>query len=119
MQRFTNWKVRQRGHALVLSVHRMTTGFPLKERYGLTSQLGRPALSVLTNFAEGPKRLTNQECTRFLNLSTAPEKEYLLLVSCPVMAYKAFIEISELSCMLHGLRKKVEVAGTRTGARTH
>ncbi len=30
MQRFTDWKVRQRGHALVLSVHRMTTGFPPK-----------------------------------------------------------------------------------------
>jgi four helix bundle protein len=121
MRRFTDWKVWQRGHALVLSNYRMTTSFPLKERYGLTSQVRRAALSVPTNIAEGSKRLASREYTPFPDISTAPEKEYLLLVSWPVMADKAFIEISELSCMLDGLRKKVEAAGrtTRTGARTH
>jgi len=121
MQRFTDLKVWQRGHALVLSVYRMTTGFPLNERYGLTSQVRGAALSVPTNIAEGSKRLTSQECTRFLNISAAPEKEYLLLVSCPVMTDKAFIEISGPSRMLDGLRKNVEVAGIarRKGARTH
>ena len=116
MQRFTELKVWQRGHALVLSVYRMTTGFPLNERYGLTSQVRRAALSVPTNIAEGSKRITSQEYARFLNIAEASlaETEYLLMVSCdlgyitPIMADKAFLEISELSRMLHGLRKKVE-----------
>jgi len=129
MQRFTELKVWQRGHALVLSVYRMTTGFPLNERYGLTSQVRRAALSVPTNIAEGSKRITSQEYARFLNIAEASlaETEYLLMVSrdlgyiTTIMADKAFLEISELSRMLHGLRKNVEVAAvtTRTGVRTH
>ena len=129
MQRFTELKVWQRGHALVLSVYRMTAGSPLNERYGLTSQVRRAALSVPTNIAEGSKRITSQEYARFLNIAEASlaETEYLLMVSrdlgyiTTIMADKAFLEISELSRMLHGLRKNVEVAAvtTRTGVRTH
>ena len=123
MQRFTDLKVWQRGHSLVLAVYRMTVGFPQNERYGLTSQLRRAALSVPTNIAEGSKRLTGQEYCRFLNIAEASlaETEYLLMVSrdlgyiTPIMATKSFAEISELSRMLHGLRKKVEsaAAGSR------
>jgi four helix bundle protein len=83
MQRFTELKVWQRGHALVLKVYRLTTGFPLAERYGLTSQLRRAILSVPTNIAEGSKRVSSQEYARFLNMAEASlaEAEYLLLVS--------------------------------------
>jgi len=116
MQRFTELKVWQRGHSLVLSVYRMTVGFPQNERYGLISQLRRAALSVPTNIAEGSKRLTTAEYARFLNIAEASlaETEYLIMVSrdlayiTPVMASKAFDEISELSRMLYGLRKKVQ-----------
>ena len=122
MQRFTELKVWQRGHALVLSVYRMTTGFPQNERYGLISQVRRAALSVPTNIAEGSKRLTGQEYARFLNIAEASlaETEYLLMVSrdlgyiTPIVAKKSLIEISELSRMLHGLRKKLEAARTAT-----
>lgn len=118
MQRFTELKVWQRGHSLVLSVYRMTTGFPINERYGIISQLRRAALSVPTNIAEGSKRLTPQEYARFLNIAegSLAETEYLIMVSrdlayiTTAMAMKAFAEISELSRMLHGLRKKVEAA---------
>ena len=118
MQRFTDLKVWQRGHALVLSVYRMSTGFPQTERYGLLSQLRRAALSVPTNIAEGSKRLTPQEYARFLNIAEASlaETEYLIMVSrdlgyiTPAIATKSIEEISELSRMLHGLRKKVEAA---------
>ena len=124
MQRFTELKVWQRSHSLVLSVYRMTTGFPQNERYGLISQVRRSALSVPTNIAEGSKRLTSQEYARFLNIAEASlaETEYLLMVSrdlgyiTPIMADKSFAEISELSRMLHGLRKKVEAAGRTTGS---
>jgi four helix bundle protein len=124
MQRFTELKVWQRSHSLVLSVYRMTTGFPQNERYGLISQLRRSALSVPTNIAEGSKRITSHEYARFLNIAEASlaETEYQLMVSrdlgyiTPIMAEKSFVEISEISRMLHGLRKKVEAAGRTTAA---
>jgi four helix bundle protein len=100
MQRFTELKVWQRSHSLVLSVYRMTSGFPQNERYGLISQVRRSALSVPTNIAEGSKRLTSHEYARFLNIAEASlaETEYLLMVSrdlgyiTPIMADKAFVE---------------------------
>jgi four helix bundle protein len=115
MQRFIELKVWQRGHALVLGVYRMTTGFPQNERYGLISQLRGATLSVPTNIAEGSKRLASQEYARFLAETSLAETAYLLIVSRdPVyvkqVAAKAFDEISELSRMLHGLGKKVAAA---------
>jgi four helix bundle protein len=70
---------------------------------------------VPTNIAEGSKRLSSQDYARFLNIAEASlaETEYLLLVSrdlgyiTAAQATSAFKEISELSRMLFGLRKKV------------
>ena len=116
MQRFTELKVWQRGHALVLKVYKLTNGFPMVERYGLTSQLRRAVLSVPTNIAEGSKRISNQDYARFLNMAEASlaETEYLLLVSrdleyaTPAAINVCFSDVAELASMLHGLRKKVE-----------
>lgn len=116
MQRFTELKVWQRAHALVLRVYRMTVGFPIAERYGLLSQLRRAVLSVPTNIAEGSKRVGRQEYARFLNIAEASlvETEYLLMVSRDLgyitvaMADTVFAEVAEIARMLHGLRTKVE-----------
>jgi four helix bundle protein len=116
LQRFTELKIWQQGHALVLKVYRLTTGFPLVERYGLTSQLRRAVLSIPTNIAEGSKRLSNQEYARFLNMAEASlaETEYLLLVSrdleyvTPAAVNGCFSEVAQPASMLHALRQKVE-----------
>lgn len=116
MQRFTELKVWQRGHALVLTGYKLTTGFPQVERYGLTSQLRRAALYVPTNIAEGSARVSNQDYARFLNMAEASlaETEYLLLVSrdlgyvTPAAVNACFSDVAELASTLHGLRKKVE-----------
>jgi four helix bundle protein len=55
MQQFRELKVWQKSHALVLDLHRLTARFPGDERFGLTSQLRRAAVSVPTNIAEGAK----------------------------------------------------------------
>jgi four helix bundle protein len=116
MQRFTDLKVWQRGHALVLGVYSATTGFPPHERYGLTSQLRRAALSVPTNIAEGSKRTGRTEYARFINISEASlaETEYLIMVGrdlgymTPLMAKPLFAQVADLARMLHTLRLKVE-----------
>ena len=116
MQRFTEIKSWQRGHELVLSVYRATTGFPISERYGLISQLRRAALSVPTNVAEGSKRTGRAEYARFLNIAEASlaETEYLIMVGrdlgymTPLMAKPLLGQVADLARMLHSLRLRVE-----------
>jgi len=116
MQRFTDLKVWQRSHTLVLSIYRATSSFPTDERFGLISQLRRAAASVPTNIAEGSKRRSGQEYARFLNLSEASlaETEYLLMLSRDLgylvkeAAGKNLAEVAEIARMLHALRSKVE-----------
>ncbi len=116
MQRFTELKVWQRSHALVLEIYRATVRFPQDERFGLVSQLRRAALSVPTNIAEGSKRQSNQEYCRFLNIAEASlaETEYLLMVSRDLKYLKAensemlLRELTEIARMLNALRSKVE-----------
>ena len=120
MQRFTELKVWQRSHSLVLEVYRLTSEFPSDERFGLTSQLRRAIVSVPTNIAEGSKRLTKADYARFLNIAegSLAESEYLVLLSRDLgyLAGKActrpLAEISEVARMLYALRSKVEATGT-------
>jgi hypothetical protein len=37
MQRYTDLKIWQRGHEVVLAIHRLPEGFPERERYGVVS----------------------------------------------------------------------------------
>jgi four helix bundle protein len=116
MQRFTELRVWQRSHALALEIYRLTSGFPSDERFGLTAQVRRAAVSVPTNVAEGSKRRSNMEYARFLNISegSLAETEYLLMLSRdlgfvePERLDSALNELSEVARMLSTLRSKVE-----------
>lgn len=60
-----------------------TRRFPETEKYGLTSQLTRAAVSIPSNIAEGSGRGTDKDFSRFLNiaLGSAFEVETQLLIS--------------------------------------
>ncbi len=46
---------------LVTEIYRVTRAFPRDERYGLTNQLRRAAVSVPSNIAEGQARFSQKE----------------------------------------------------------
>lgn len=72
----------QKAHQLVLEIYRFTRNFPMDERFGLTSQVRRAAISVPANIAEGfPKRSAGDK-TRFFNIAQGSLEEvhyYLIL----------------------------------------
>ena len=53
---FENIIAWQKLHDFVLEVYRVTQNFPVDEKFGLTSQFRRAAISIEANIAEGYKR---------------------------------------------------------------
>nr|WP_263405594.1 four helix bundle protein [Wenzhouxiangella sp. AB-CW3] len=60
------WKV---AVDLVESIYRLTMRFPEQERFGLTAQIRRAAVSVPSNIAEGAGRIGDREFVRFLGIA--------------------------------------------------
>ena len=103
------------GMRLAASVYRMTVEFPASERYGLTSQLQRCAVSIPSNIAEGHERDSTRDFLRFLSMSQGSLAELetqLLLASELELASSDAIEpllssTAELGRMLNGLQNKL------------
>ena len=66
---FTDLKVWQEGHALVISIYNITKKFPKEETYSLTDQMRRAASSVTANIAEGFGRQGYKEKLQFYYIS--------------------------------------------------
>lgn len=82
-RRFQDLIVWQKAHQFVLGVYRFTQRFPTEERFGLSSQLRRAAVSIAANIAEGfPKRGASDKA-RFFNIAqgSLEESHYYLLLA--------------------------------------
>ena len=76
-ERFDAWKI---SHQLALAAYEVTEHWPANERYGLTSQIRRAAISAPTNIAEGSAKRGPRELRRYLDiaLGSLSEVSYLL-----------------------------------------
>ncbi len=54
---------------LVIEIYRITESFPKEEKYGLSNQLRRAAVSVPSNIAEGAARNTKKEFVNYLHMA--------------------------------------------------
>ena len=75
MQDHRKLKAFQLSDELVLAVYKATAGFPAHERFGLTSQLRRAAVSVPGNIVEGCGRDGLKDYIRFLQIAFSSLRE--------------------------------------------
>ena len=73
--RFEDVVAWQKARLFINHVYRITQGFPSHERYGLTSQFQRAAVSIAANIAEGYKRVGKDDKLRFYNYSQGSLEE--------------------------------------------
>lgn len=80
---FENLQVWRKAHQFAVQTYIITRSFPDDERFGLSSQFRRAAVSVAANIAEGYKRIGKQEKLRFLNIAqgSLEECKYYIILS--------------------------------------
>src|SRR5438067_2292790 len=71
VKRYSDLEVWKRSMDLVVEVYRLTSHFPAAERFGLTAQARRAAVSVPANIAEGNARLSRADYRRFVSIARA------------------------------------------------
>lgn len=62
---------------LVEVVYKMTERFPLNEKFGLTNQMRRCAVSISSNLAEGTSRITQKDKSHFSTIAFSSAMELL------------------------------------------
>ncbi len=96
-------------------IYNETRAFPAEERFGLTNQLRRAAVSISSNIAEGSSRSSKSDFARFVEIAAGSVFE---VVSQAFIAHrqgflsedqfrKIYTDAEELSRMLSGLRKSL------------
>ncbi len=69
MHNFQQLRIWQRSMDLAEEVYKIAATFPKEEKYGLSSQIRRCAVSVPSNISEGAGRGTNGQFRQFLEYS--------------------------------------------------
>ena len=83
MKSYRDLIVWQKSMNLVTLVYSLTIDFPENEKFGLTSQIKRSAVSIPSNIAEGFGRNTTGELNQFLGIArgSLAELETLIEIS--------------------------------------
>jgi four helix bundle protein len=83
MRPHENLAVWNRALDFVVVVYRATEALPREEKFGLTSQIRRAAVSIPANIAEGAARVGDKEFLHFLSTAqgSASELETELLIA--------------------------------------
>ncbi len=66
---FTDLTAWKEAHKLVLVIYKVTKNFPEDEKFGLTNQLRRAAVSITSCIAEGFSRNSSKEKCQFYKMS--------------------------------------------------
>lgn len=103
------WKVAMH---LVKSIYQLTAGFPAEERFGLSQQMRRAAVSIPSNLAEGAARNGTREYAHFIGIArgSLAELETQLKISAMLgfvaEDHTAFELSDRTGKLLTGLHKK-------------
>jgi four helix bundle protein len=97
----------------VTDIYQITKTFPLDERFGLTDQLRRAAISIPSNIAEGSSRNTRKEFINFLyiaqgslsEIDTQLEIAIKLVYVTPEDCNEVYLKLERIGKMITGLIK--------------
>ena len=111
---FENLVVWQKAHQFVLAAYRLSQAFPVAERYGLSAQFRRAAVSIAANIAEGFRKRGTADKLRFYNIAQGSLEEcryYLILANdlgyADIVCPRQLLE--EVSKLLEGYCRSIKM----------
>lgn len=109
---YRDLKVWQQAFSLVRDVYKLCEKLPKSERFGLTPQLQRCAISIPSNIAEGQQRNGSKEFAQFLGIArgSAAELSTQLILVNSIYKIDTSALVSNLEAiqkMLYSLQKKL------------
>jgi four helix bundle protein len=114
---FQDLIVWRKAHEFVLEVYRLTSNFPKQETYGLSHQMRRAAVSIPANIAEGFRKRTPADKTRFLNIAegSIEESRYYLILAQDLgygNTQQLMTQLEEVSRLLNSYLKAILTPGS-------
>ena len=112
---FEKLDVWQEARTLVKEIYILTELFPVSEKYGLSNQIQRPSVSVVSNIAEGVSRFSPKEQIRFIEVAYGSLTEvYCQLIIAMDLKYidgtkleSLKLSILKISNQLNALKKSI------------
>ena len=112
---FERLDVWTKSRLLTKNIYNLTRKFPDEEKFGITSQLRRAAISVCSNIAEGSSRKSKKDQVHFYNIAFSSLMETLnqLIISEDLQFLNSESlletrkEIHIISMMLNGLSNSI------------
>ncbi len=112
---FEKLDVWQEARLLVKEIYLLTESFPNTEKYGLSNQIQRASVSIVSNIAEGVSRFSPKEQIRFIEVAYGSLTEvYCQLIIAMDLSYinKEKLEslkpsILKISNQLNALKKSI------------
>jgi four helix bundle protein len=96
----------QKSVTFVTEIYKITSSFPDDEKFGITSQLRRAAVSIPTNISEGAARHSRKEYVQFLYISLGSVSEIdTLLLIVGNLKYSDAEELSKLQRQAEEIKK--------------
>jgi|TARA_R100000306_G_scaffold5273_2_gene7725 four helix bundle protein len=110
---FEKLKVWQKSRQFSSKIYKTTAKFPKEEKFGLTSQMRRAAISISSNIAEGTGRHSKKDRARFTEIAFGSALELLnqciLSNDLEFLSEEKYVELrsdlTEITAMLDGLYK--------------
>ena len=107
---FEKLDVWQKSKELVSEIYVITKLFPNEEKYALSSQIQRSAISIASNIAEGSSRTSLKEQLRFTEIAYSS----LLELYCQLLIAKDIGYLNELS--VEPIQDKFRYISNKLGA---
>lgn len=117
MHQFKELEIWKRSRLFCSQIYTITSKFPNDEKFGLTNQLRRAAISIPSNIAEGSSRNSNKDFARFLEIAigSAYEIETQLLIALDLDFIKLYeleksvVELNEIIKMISRFRSNLTI----------